>query len=73
MEVPPVEHPERADGVPATGRSDAALEIEVDATRMDPVEQPPAVGLPLGPHDLGGLRHPGIRVRARPAEVIEQA
>jgi hypothetical protein len=40
---------------------------------MDAVEQPPAVGLPLGPHDLDGLRHPGIRVRARTAEVIERA
>ena len=40
---------------------------------MDALQQPPAVGLPLGPHDLHGLRHPGIRVRARPAEVIERA
>jgi hypothetical protein len=68
-----LEHPERAEGVPATGRSDAALEVEVDATRMDAVEPPPAVGLPLGPHDLDGLRHPGIWVRARAAEVIERA
>ena len=40
---------------------------------MDAVEQPPAVGLPPGPHDLHGLRHPGIRARARAAEVIERA
>ena len=40
---------------------------------MDAVEQPPAVGLPLGPHDLDGLRHPGIRVRAGAAEVVERA
>jgi hypothetical protein len=44
---PPVEHPERAEGVPATGGSDAALEVKVDAARMDAVEQPAAVGLSL--------------------------
>src|SRR6266498_5256527 len=71
--VPPVEHTERAEGVPAARRPHAALEVEVDATRVDAVEQPPAVGLPLRSHDLHGLRHPGIRVRARPAEVVERA
>jgi hypothetical protein len=40
---------------------------------MDPVEQPPAVGLPLRPHDRNGLRHPAIRVRPRPSEVVECA
>ena len=45
---PTVEHPERAEGVPATGRFDAVLEIDVDAARMDAVERPPAVGLPRG-------------------------
>jgi hypothetical protein len=39
---------------------------------MDAVEQPPAVGLPLGPHDLDRLRHPGIRLRTRAAEVVER-
>ena len=43
------------------------------ATRMDAVERPPAIGLPLGPHDLDGLGHPGIGVRARVAEVVEGA
>jgi hypothetical protein len=62
--VPPGEHPEGSEGVPAARRSDAALEVEVDATRVDTVEQPPAVGLPLRSHDLHGLRHPGILVGA---------
>lgn len=42
--VPPLEHPERAEGVPAARRAHAALEVEVDVTRVDPVERPPAVG-----------------------------
>ena len=71
--VPPLEHPERAEGVPAARRAHAALKIEVDLTRMDPVEQPAAVGLPLRLHDFHCLRHPGIRVRARPPEVVERA
>ena len=56
---PPVEHPQRAEGVPAARRSDAVLEVEVDATRMDAVEQPAAVGLPLGPHDARRPRPSG--------------
>ena len=32
---------------------------------MDAVEQPPAVGLPLRPHDLDGLGHPGVRIARR--------
>jgi hypothetical protein len=45
----------------------------VDSTRMDAVEPPSAVGLPLGPHELDRLGHPGIRVRARSAQVVECA
>ena len=40
---------------------------------MDPVEQPPAVGLLSRPYDRHRLRHAGIRVRARPSEVVERA
>src|SRR5215469_15483572 len=71
--IPPLEYPQRAEGVPAARRAHAFLEIEIDAPRMDVVEQPPAVGLPLRPHDVHRLRHPRIRVRARPAEVVERA
>ena len=39
---------------------------------MDAVEQPPAVGLPPGPHDRYRRRHPGIGVRARPPEVVQR-
>ena len=40
---------------------------------MDAIEQPSAVGLPLGLHDRDGFRHPGLRDRARLAEVVESA
>src|SRR5215831_4587354 len=70
--VPPLEHPERAEGVPAAWRARAVLKIEVDAARMDAVEQPPAVGLPLRPHDRYRLRHPGIGACARLPEVVER-
>ncbi len=33
--VPPREHPERSEGVPAAWRTDATLEMKVDATRVD--------------------------------------
>ena len=39
---------------------------------MDAVEQPPAVGLPLGLHDRYRLRHPGIGVRTRLPEVVQR-
>src|SRR4249919_1102903 len=71
--IPPVEHPERAEGVPAARRPHAVLDVEVDPTRVDAVDQPPAVRLPFRPHHLHGLCHPGIRDRARPAEVVERA
>src|SRR5689334_18676101 len=69
--VPPVEHPECAEGVPAARRA-CALEIEVDAARVDAVEPPPAVGLPLGLHERYRFCHPGIGVRARVPEVVER-
>src|SRR5436305_6432539 len=69
---PPVEHPERAEGVPAARLPHATLEGEVDTTGMDPIEQPTAVRLPLRAHDLDGLRHPGIGLRARMPEVVER-
>ena len=71
--VPPLEHPECPEGVPAARRAHAALKIEVDLTRMDTVEQPPAVGLPLRLDDFHCLRHPRIWVRPRPPEVVERA
>src|ERR1044072_7745378 len=43
--VPPIEHPECPESVPAARRAHTGLKIEVDAARMDAVEQPPAVGL----------------------------
>ena len=55
------------------GRPDAVLEVEVDPTRVDAVEQPSSVRLPLRPHDLHRLRHPGIGLGARPSEVVERA
>jgi subtilase family serine protease len=44
---PPVEHAERAEGVPATRLACTTLKGEVDATGMDAVERPAAVRLPL--------------------------
>jgi len=70
--VPPVEHPQGAQGVEPARRPGAALAVEVDAAGVDAVEQPSAVGLPLRSHDVHGLRHPGIKVCARPAEVVER-
>ena len=72
VSVPPAQHPKRAEGVPAARRAHA-LEIEVDAARMDAVQQPPAVGLPFGLHDRDRLGHPGIGVRAGVPEVVQRA
>jgi hypothetical protein len=44
---PPVEHPERAEGVPAARLPRVTLQGEVDAAGMDAVKQPAAVRLPL--------------------------
>ncbi len=43
--------------------SPAASMLKWTATGVDPVEEPPAVGLPLGPHDLDSLQHSGVRGR----------
>src|SRR5262249_36815120 len=71
--VPPGAYPTRAEGVAAARRARAALKIEVDATGMDAVAQPPAIRLPLRPYDRDRLRHPRIGVRARVPEVIQRA
>src|SRR3954447_20997880 len=71
--IPPVQDPQRSEGVPTTRRADLALDVEVDATGVDPVEQPPAVGLALRPHELDALGHARIGVGARVAEVVEGA
>ena len=69
---PPVEHPERAEGVPATRLPRATLKGEVDAAGMDAVEQPAAVRLPLRANNLHGFCHPGVRLGARTPEVVER-
>src|SRR5262249_8174946 len=69
--VPPVQHPQRSERVPPTRRPDL-LEVEPHPAWVDAVEEPPAVGLPLGPHDLSGLGHPWIGSRAGTAEIVER-
>src|SRR6185437_3782962 len=59
--VPPAEHPERAEGVPPARCADF-IKIKKDPTRVDVIEQPPAVRLLPGPHDLDRLCHPGVEV-----------
>src|SRR5690349_16258950 len=44
----------------------------MDATRVDAVQQPPAVRLPPGLHDRDRLRHPGIRGGTGPPEVVQR-
>src|SRR5579872_1944842 len=70
--VPPPEHPQRAQRVPPARRSRRPLEIEINPPRMDAVEQPPAVRLPLGPNDRHRLRHPGLGIRTRTPEVVQR-
>jgi Nucleotidyltransferase domain len=50
------------------GERDLVVEFSISGTALG--EQG---GLPLGSRDLDGFRHPGIRVGARAAEVIERA
>ena len=53
--------------------SAAAIDSEVDATRVDAVEQPAPVRLVPQAHDLHGRSHSGIRLGARLPEVVERA
>ena len=71
LERPPIEHPQRPESVPTARSCHRGFEIEVDSARIDAVEEPSAVGLPLRPHDVDGLGHLGARVVACTAEVVK--
>src|SRR5262245_66293481 len=71
LAFPPVQYAKRAQCVPPTRFADVALEREVNASRVNAVEQPAAVWLPLRPYDLDGLRHPRLRLGVRSAEVVQ--
>src|SRR5262245_20481511 len=71
--VPPAQHPQRPQRVPAAGLAVAFVHLEVDRAWMGVLEQPPAVGLALALDELDRLAHPLVRRSAGRSEVLEPA
>src|SRR6185369_6578442 len=69
----PAEHAQRAEGVPPAGLALAVLHLDVNLARVDVLERPPAVRIPMALDDADGLGDALVGLDPRVAQVIEAA
>ena len=60
----PAKNPQGSEGVPSAGLAVAILQDEVNLARMRVLQEPAAVGLPLGSEQLDGLLYARVWVIA---------